>query len=245
MAFGDNWWDQGGQQGDTQPDQNNLGEQQPAEQQNSWDQSQQTDQAVEQPAEDADPAEGQAEAAADEPVETDEVVEDDIDDPGEAETRFSEERDLSWAQTENVVNFSIAFLRSPKSTRDRLVSLINSGSHPVEVAQAIYPGGGVVESLQVFANIASKFKNGGQPGFRDGLEFQSYISEADNRSLRTFANIINSFSNDDVADIFYRSNMRMENFLDSVLDILATGISEEAREDAERISDLLKIWPTD
>ena len=167
----------------------------------------------------------------------------DIEEPGEAETRFSSDGELSWEQAERITNFSIAFMRLPKSVRDRLVTIVGSGPHPVEVARAIYPGGGLIESLRVFVNISSKFKDGKQPNFRDGLEFQSYISDASSSTLRAFSNIVNEFSNDDAETLTYRANMRIDNFLNSTLTVLEQGISAESREDAEKISALLEIWP--
>lgn len=167
----------------------------------------------------------------------------DIEEPGEAETRFSSDGELSWEQAERITNFSIAFMRLPKSVRDRLVTIVGSGPHPVEVARAIYPGGGLIESLRVFVNISSKFKDGKQPNFRDGLEFQSYISDASSSTLRAFSNIVNEFSNDDAETMTYRANMRIDNFLNSTLTVLEQGISAESREDAEKISALLEIWP--
>lgn len=167
----------------------------------------------------------------------------DIDDPGIAETRFSSDGDLSWAQAESIANFSVAFMRTPKKVRDRFVTIVGSGPHPVEVARAIYPGGGLIESLRAFVDISVKFKDGKQPGFRDGLAFQSYISEATPSTLRTFSSILNEFSEDGAEVIPYRANMRIDNFLDSVLLVLEKGISEESREAAEHISALLDIWP--
>lgn len=169
--------------------------------------------------------------------------EDDLDDPGVAETRFSSDGDLSWAQAENIVNFSIGFMRLPAETRKRFVSIVGSGPHPVEVARAIYPGGGFVESLRAFVDIAVKFKDGKQPGFRDGLAFQAYISEASGSSLRAFSAILNEFSEEGAEILPYRANMRIETFLDSVLTVLEKSISEESREEADRISALLDIWP--
>lgn len=167
----------------------------------------------------------------------------DIEEPGEAKTRFSSDGELSWEQAERITNFSIAFMRMPKSVRDRLVTIVGSGPHPVEVARAIYPGGGLIESLRVFVNMSSKFKGGKQPNFRDGLEFQSYISDAASSTLRAFSNIVNEFSDDDAEVLTYRANMRIDNFLNSTLTVLEQGISAESREDAEKISALLEIWP--
>lgn len=167
----------------------------------------------------------------------------DIEEPGEAETRFSSDGELSWEQAERIVNFSIAFMRLPKHVRERLVTIVGSGPHPAEVAKAIYPGGGLIESLRVFVNISAKFKYGKQPNFRDGLEFQSYISDASSSTLRMFSNIVNEFSNDDAETLTYRANMRIDNFLNSTLTVLEQGISAESREDAEKISALLEIWP--
>ena len=48
----------------------------------------------------------------------------DIDDPGEAETRFSSDGDLSWEQAERIANFSIAFMRSPTRLRWRRPSIL-------------------------------------------------------------------------------------------------------------------------
>ena len=167
----------------------------------------------------------------------------DIDDPGEAETRFSSDGDLSWEQAERIANFSIAFMRSPKNVRERFVTIVGSGPHPVEVAKAIYPGGGLIESLRTFVNISSKFKDGKQPNFRDGLEFQAYISDASSSTLRAFSNIVNEFSNDDAETLTYRANMRIDNFLNATLTVLEQGISDESREVAQKISELLDIWP--
>lgn len=168
----------------------------------------------------------------------------DIDDPGVAETRFSSDGDLSWAQAESIVNFSIGFMRLPIEVRERFVTIVGSGPHPVEVARAIYPGGGLVEALRAFVDIAVKFKDGKQPSFRDGLAFQSYISEASGSSLRAFSAILNEFSEEGAEILPYRVNMRIETFLDSVLTALEKGVSEESREAADRISALLDIWPT-
>lgn len=167
----------------------------------------------------------------------------DIDDPGEAETRFSSDGELSWEQAERITNFSIAFMRLPKNVRERLVTIAGSGPHPVEVARAIYPGGGLIESLRTFINISSKFKDGKQPNFRDGLEFQAYISDASSRTLRAFSNIVNEFSEPDAEALTYRANMRVDNFLNATLTVLEQGISDESRADAEKISALLDIWP--
>ena len=190
-------------------------------------------------------AENVAEAtdAAPEDINDSDDDEDDLDDPGVAETRFSSDGELSWSQAESIVNFSIGFMRLPVETRKRFVSIVGSGPHPVEVARAIYPGGGFVESLRAFVNIAVKFKDGKQPGFRDGLEFQSYISEASGSSLRAFSAILNEFSEEGAEILPYRANMRIETFLDSVLTVLEKSISEESREEADRISALLDIWP--
>lgn len=177
-------------------------------------------------------------------VDDSEDDETDIDDPGVAETRFTSDGELSWAQAESIVNFSIGFMRLPVDIRERFVTIVGSGPHPVEVARAIYPGGGLVEALRAFVDIAVKFKDGKQPSFRDGLAFQSYISEASNSSLRAFSAILNEFSEDDAEILPYRANMRIENFLDSVLTALEKGVSEESREAADRISELLDIWPT-
>lgn len=167
----------------------------------------------------------------------------DIEEPGEAETRFSSDGELSWEQAERIVNFSVAYLRLPKNVRERLVTIVGSGPHPVEVAKAIYPGGGLIESLREFVNISAKFKDGKQPNFRDGLQFQAYISDASSSTLRMFSNIVNEFSNDDAEALTYRANMRIDNFLNSTLTVLEQGISAESREDAEKISALLDIWP--
>lgn len=167
----------------------------------------------------------------------------DIDDPGEAETRFSSDGELSWEQAERITNFSIAFMRLPKNVRERLVTIVGSGPHPVEVARAIYPGGGLIESLRTFINISSKFKDGKQPNFRDGLEFQAYVSDASSRTLRAFSNIVNEFSEPDAEALTYRANMRVDNFLNATLTVLEQGISDESRADAEKISALLDIWP--
>lgn len=167
----------------------------------------------------------------------------DIEEPGEAETRFSSDGELSWEQAERIVNFSIAFMRLPKHVRERLVTIVGSGPHPVEVAKAIYPGGGLIESLREFVNISAKFKDGKQPNFRDGLQFQAYISDASSSTLRMFSNIVNEFSDDDAEALTYRANMRIDNFLNSTLTVLEQGISAESREDAEKISALLDIWP--
>ena len=134
-------------------------------------------------------------------------------------------------------------MRSPKNVRERFVTIVGSGPHPVEVAKAIYPGGGLIESLRTFVNISSKFKDGKQPNFRDGLEFQAYISDASSSTLRAFSNIVNEFSNDDAETLTYRANMRIDNFLNSTLTVLEQGISDESREVAQKISELLDIWP--
>lgn len=174
---------------------------------------------------------------------TDDEDDTDIDDPGVAETRFSSDGDLSWEQAERIANFSIAFMRLPKNVRERFVTIVGSGPHPVEVARAIYPGGGLIESLRAFINISSKFKDGKQPNFRDGLEFQAYISDASSSTLRAFSNIVNEFSNDDAETLTYRANMRIDNFLNATLTVLEQGISDESREVAQKISELLDIWP--
>ena len=164
-------------------------------------------------------------------------------DPGEAETRFSSDGELSWEQAERITNFSITFMRLPKNVRERLVTIVGSGPHPVEVARAIYPGGGLIESLRTFINISSKFKDGKQPNFRDGLEFQAYISDASSRTLRAFSSIVNEFSEPDAEALTYRANMRVDNFLNATLTVLEQGISDESRADAEKIAARLDIWP--
>lgn len=167
-----------------------------------------------------------------------------VPDPGRA-TISERGHNLTWDQTESVVHFSIAYMNLPENDRDKLSFLVTGESdvHPVLLAKDLYPGGGFVDSLEQFANISSKFIEGNQPSFMDGLEFHNYLSESDPNTIRTFCTITNAFSEDGAKELTYRANMNMDVFVAQVLDVLQNGISPESRESAKSISELLKIWP--
>lgn len=168
-----------------------------------------------------------------------------IPDPGRVSVS-EKGHDLTWDQAESVVSFSFAYMNMPETDRDKLSDLVlgrKDRAHPVILAKELYPSGGFVDSLEQFSNISSKFLDGNQPSFMDGLEFHNYLSESDANTIRTFCTITNAFSEEGAKDLTYRANMNMDVFIGQVLNVLQNEISPESRESASRISELLKIWP--
>lgn len=182
------------------------------------------------------PSEAQPEGVVEHPVE------------GESEqvTTRARSRTLqfSWAQVAAIVRFCHAYAAGTPELQGALKQVLGWESdaevEDVDLAQALYPAGGVIAAYNLFHQIAYKLETN-TLGFRDGVALASEIAEMESTVVRQFVRIVNLFGGEEIR---YNRRMAAAEVIGLVTDSLsAEGRRPNIKEIVEWISALFAEWP--
>lgn len=153
----------------------------------------------------------------------------------------SSQNTLSWQDVSNIFDFSERYEELSEAGRAALADLTDlpRDSHPVEIAEALYPAGGDLAAFTFMLEVVGMV-NGGEISFADGARLVNKVDSLPDPVAKSFARQVSGLTG---VDIKHRRNSVTLEFVALVLDSIDKTRQNGGLETLIEIKEILDIWP--